>query len=70
MLHEGGLQKISELHPSYDPLQYVLLFPRGDDGWHENISLTRSNVRKRVTQLQYYSYRLQIRDGDWIQSAG
>ena len=67
---EGDLQRISELHPSYDPLHYVLLFPRGDDGWHENISLTRSNVRKRVTQLQYYSYRLQIRDGDWIQSAG
>jgi len=29
---EGGLQKISELHPSYDPLHYVLLFPRGDNG--------------------------------------
>jgi hypothetical protein len=33
MLHEGDLQKISELHPSYDPLQYVLLFP----GWHADI---------------------------------
>ena len=36
---ERGLQKISELHPSYDPLHYVLLFLRGDDGWHANIPL-------------------------------
>jgi hypothetical protein len=46
---EGSLQKISELHPSYDPLHYVLLFPRGDDGWHTNIPLIGSKIRKRVT---------------------
>ena len=68
--HEGGIQKISELHPSYDPLHYVLLFSRGDDGWHTNIPLIGSKLRKRVTQMQFYSYRLQIRNGDWIQSAG
>ncbi|RIA79147.1 hypothetical protein C1645_680001, partial [Glomus cerebriforme] len=27
------LQKISKLHPLYDPLHYVLLFPNGDNGW-------------------------------------
>ena len=68
--HEEGLQRISELHPSYDPLHYVLLFPNGDDGWHINIPLAMSQSRKRVSQMQFYSYRLQIRDGDWIQSAG
>lgn len=31
-LRDEALQRISELHPSYDPLQYVLLFPNGDDG--------------------------------------
>ena len=31
-LRDGDLQRISELHPSYDPLHYVLLFPKGDDG--------------------------------------
>jgi len=31
-LHDRGLQRISELHPLYDPLQYVLLFPKGDNG--------------------------------------
>ena len=29
---DGGLQRISESHPSYDPLHYVLLFSQGDDG--------------------------------------
>ena len=67
--HEEGLQRISELHPSYDPLHYVLLFPKGDDGWHENILLAEPGARKRVTQMQFYSYKLQIRNGDWIQSA-
>lgn len=68
-LREGGIKRISELHPSYDPLHYVLLFPRGDDGWHTDIPLMGSGIRKRVTQMQFYSYRLQVRDGDWIQSA-
>jgi len=66
---EGGMQKISELHLSYDPLHYVLLFPKGDDGWHTNLPLIGSRRRKRVTQMQFYSYRLQIRNGNWIQSA-
>lgn len=38
-LRGGGLQRISELYPSYDPLHYVLLFPGGDDGWHIDIPL-------------------------------
>jgi hypothetical protein len=67
---EGSLQKIFELHPSYDSLHYVLLFPRGDNGWHPDIPLLGSRIRERVTQMQFYSYRLQIRDGNWIQYAG
>ena len=31
-MHDRGLQRISETHPSYDPLYYVLLFPQDDDG--------------------------------------
>jgi PIF1-like helicase/Helitron helicase-like domain at N-terminus len=69
-LHDGSLQRISETHPSYDPLHYVLLFPRGDDGWHINIPLIESLKRKKVTPMQFYSYRLQIRNGDWLQYAG
>ena len=36
---DGNLQKIFELHPSYDLLHYALLFPKNDDGWHANIPL-------------------------------
>ena len=63
-LHNKQLQRISETHPSYDSLHYVLLFPRGDDGWHINIPLIGSQKRTRITPMQFYSYRLQIRNGD------
>ncbi|CAG8765712.1 10251_t:CDS:1 [Cetraspora pellucida] len=36
-LREGEFQRISELHRTYEPLHYVLMFPRGEDGWHYNI---------------------------------
>ena len=36
-LHEGSIQQISEIHCAYTPLYYVLIFPRGEDGWHPNI---------------------------------
>jgi hypothetical protein len=35
----GGLHRMNELAPSYDPLQYPLLFFTGEDGWSENIRL-------------------------------
>ena len=33
----GELQKIHELHPSYLPLQYPLLFPYGEDRYRADI---------------------------------
>nr|KAJ0201365.1 hypothetical protein LSAT_V11C600327900 [Lactuca sativa] len=33
----GSLRRISELHPSYLPLQYPLLFPYGDNGYRVDI---------------------------------
>ena len=33
-LRNGNLQRICELHPSYDPLQYPIAFPHGTDGYH------------------------------------
>ena len=35
-LQGGGLRRISNLHPSYLPLHYVLFFPHGEEGWHFN----------------------------------
>ena len=55
---DGGLQRISELHRGYDPLQYPLLFPYGTDGWH--ISLKLQNGRK-LTAMVYYRYHIMVR---------
>lgn len=63
----GGLQQISELHPGYAPLQYVLLFPRGENGWHPDIPIVdpegRRHHRKRVTFTRFVAYRLHTRRG-------
>jgi len=67
-------QRISVLDPNLDPMVYPLMFPFGDQSWHTNIPLTyhpnvltgvnrSKNPRVRVTQMQYYGYRLAIRDG-------
>ena len=55
---DGGLKRISELHQSYDPLQYPLPFPNGTDGWHVNLKL--QNGRK-LTAMVYYRYHIMIR---------
>ena len=34
---EGDLKHINELNGAYDPLQYPLLFPYGEYGWHDRI---------------------------------
>ena len=55
---DGGLRHISELHRSYDPLQYPLLFPHGTDGWHVNLKLQNG---KKLTALVYYRYHIMVR---------
>jgi hypothetical protein len=62
------LRRINELHSAYDPLQYPLLFPYGTETYHvymkNNVAAT-VNARK-VTMLQYYSYHLMVRDGNYL----
>lgn len=38
------LQRVSELHPSYDGLQYPLIHWKGDDGYHINIPMIQPNT--------------------------
>ena len=57
----GELQRISEIHPSYDPLSYPLLFPFGDQGWDP--SMPHAVGTKKVTLMQYCSERLMVRSG-------
>jgi hypothetical protein len=33
-LRDGTVNRMHDLHPSFDALHYVLLFPHGDNGWH------------------------------------
>ena len=58
----GGLSFISQCHPMYTPLHYVLLFPRGETGWHPLIPMGAAGSRSaHVTARCYYAYRLHQR---------
>ncbi|MCP4486968.1 MAG: hypothetical protein GY820_06565, partial [Gammaproteobacteria bacterium] len=43
-----------------DPMVYPLLFPNGEKGW--DASVEQQGSGRRVSQLQFYSHRLAIRD--------
>jgi hypothetical protein len=64
-----GLQIISDLHPAYVPLYYVLLFPYGENGWHPGMRqrvLDGSTVApNRLTLCRYVAYRLQVRRNEY-----
>ncbi|GKA59313.1 hypothetical protein Tco_0758626 [Tanacetum coccineum] len=65
---DTGPQRVSELHPSYMALQYPLLFPYGEEGFHENIPYhintgTRKTKQGYVTMKEYYSYIIHQRPG-------
>lgn len=73
-MKEGGVRRISSLHPSYDPLHYVLMFPYGDEGWaigihHTSITLNQS-LNSMVTVMEFYSFRLMLRRDSYIHSFG
>ncbi|XP_018462957.1 uncharacterized protein LOC108834093 [Raphanus sativus] len=60
------LARISELHPAYLPLQYPILFPYGEDGYHIDLHLKRTtttstNPRFRVSMKEFFSYKLMER---------
>lgn len=51
---ESGLHTISDFHKAYDPLQYPLIFPDGQDGWHDELE---------HSALQHVNYMLMDREG-------
>ncbi|XP_019157990.1 PREDICTED: uncharacterized protein LOC109154712 [Ipomoea nil] len=62
----GLLKRISELSPSYLPLQYPVLFPYGEDGYREDIQFANrgsnnNNARHRISQREYFAYTLHER---------
>ncbi|UYV61805.1 hypothetical protein LAZ67_1006674, partial [Cordylochernes scorpioides] len=48
----GGVQKVSETHRSYDALQYPILVWQGEDGYHFNINMrnptTNVDINKKI----------------------
>ncbi|GJR98805.1 DNA helicase PIF1, ATP-dependent [Tanacetum coccineum] len=48
-----GPKRISELHPAYMALQYPLLFPYGEDGFHDKIPNYTNRVRGGRLFQQY-----------------
>lgn len=64
---DGPLQRISDLHPAYTPLHYVLLFPRGENGWHSEMRLHQPDREhpKRLTQTRHAAFRLQSRTDEF-----
>ncbi|XP_074265742.1 uncharacterized protein LOC141588186 [Silene latifolia] len=55
----GTSHRILYYYGCYDPLQYPLLFPFGETGWHRLAGTSESE--KKVSCREYYCYRLQIR---------
>ena len=55
------MKRICKLHPAYDPLQYPLLFPTGNDGWSLHLK-----AAKKLSQLQFYHWRFLTRPGNYL----
>jgi hypothetical protein len=57
---DSPMLRISDLHPAYSALYYVLLFPCGEHGWHRDLFLAAEagKVPRRLTQIRYFAFRL------------
>uniref|UniRef100_A0A8D8QFU6 Helitron helicase-like domain-containing protein n=1 Tax=Cacopsylla melanoneura TaxID=428564 RepID=A0A8D8QFU6_9HEMI len=62
------MQRVRETHRSYDALQYPIIFWQGEDGYHFSIKminpLTGAETNKKVSSMNYYSYRLMVRQNE------
>ncbi|KAK1393741.1 hypothetical protein POM88_012797 [Heracleum sosnowskyi] len=63
------LKRVSYIHPKLMALQYPILFPTGEDGYHNKIKFQSAaedsdKERDMISMKDYYSYRLQIRDNE------
>ncbi|XP_017221355.2 uncharacterized protein LOC108198086 [Daucus carota subsp. sativus] len=63
-----GLTRIPEIHPLRASLQFPILFPNGEDGYHEHLHYYKKGKRKtgekkrdKITAKEYYFYKLQVR---------
>ncbi|XP_074327851.1 uncharacterized protein LOC141665769 [Apium graveolens] len=66
-----GLVRVSYVHPKLMALQYPILFPWGEDGYHTKIRSQKSadsssKVRGFLSLKDYYSYSFQVRQWDGL----
>ncbi|KAJ7246759.1 hypothetical protein C8J57DRAFT_1523464 [Mycena rebaudengoi] len=64
---DAPMQRISDVHPAYAPLCYVLLFPRGAHGWHPDLYLDEPEKDRpgRLTQTRYHAFWLFTRETEF-----
>jgi hypothetical protein len=65
--HSGYLKRISVFQTSYLPLQYPLLFSRGEDGFRRDIKFTDIPSKKPIKRVyvsmkEWFAYKIQQRD--------
>ena len=65
--HNSQLRRVDEIHPWYDSLQYLILFPNTKDGYsiylHQVDPLTRLSLPINPTvSAMNYAYRIMVRD--------
>ena len=56
--------KIDTIHPMYDPLMYVLMFPFGDKGFSIDAHPLTRKPSECCSAMQYYKYRLMPQSGE------
>ncbi|KAF6151212.1 hypothetical protein GIB67_037420 [Kingdonia uniflora] len=66
---EHELMRISECHPTYLPIHYVLLFPHGEMGWEPEMKKWDVNYNgpatKRLKHMDYYSHPTEYQIADY-----
>uniref|UniRef100_A0A3Q7IID8 Helitron helicase-like domain-containing protein n=1 Tax=Solanum lycopersicum TaxID=4081 RepID=A0A3Q7IID8_SOLLC len=62
---KNGLQRITDLHPSFMSMTFPLIHPYGEDEYRLGIQLVsqsqKTYTREHMTMRQYYGYRIQQR---------
>ncbi|XP_072392261.1 uncharacterized protein [Diabrotica undecimpunctata] len=62
---DNTVSTISDLHRSYDALQYPLIFWQGQDEYHLNIKQYDPNTgdyrNNKVSSMKYYAHRIMVR---------
>ncbi|WVZ65260.1 hypothetical protein U9M48_014656, partial [Paspalum notatum var. saurae] len=64
--HGSEFKHISPIHPALMALQYPLLFPYGDPGYHTGIKFKQppTDGRENVSQQEFYVHRMHYRVGE------